>query len=125
MTELDAELPGLALELIAEFGKVVVYSVVSAGVYNVATGDILPGEVNSTIKVIVEDYNLQSSGQAFASGLIESGDKKLTVAAQSFAALPTTEDKFVVDGVTYRVVNVKITYSGELPAIYELQGRQT
>lgn len=124
MTELDQELPNLALELINEFGKNVAYSIVSSDAYNVATGVSALSYINFNLKAIVEDYNLQGSGQALALGLIETGDKKLTMAAISFNSLPTTEDTFLVDGIKYRVVNVKITYSGELAAIYELQGRQ-
>lgn len=127
MTELDTELGPLAVELIEEYGKEVSYTVTSPGVYDPATGAAAPAGAPFTIKAIVEDYSLQGSGQGFASGLIEVGDKKLTVAAQSenmAGKEPTTSDTIIVDGVTYTVQNVKKVYSGELVALYEIQGRK-
>ncbi len=127
MTELDTELGPVAAELIEEFGKSISYSLITPGAYNPATGEGLGTTEVLDIKAIVEDYSLQGSGQGFASGLIEIGDKKLTVAAQSEAMAgktPTTSDSFTVDEIGYIVQNVKIVYSGELAALYEIQGRK-
>lgn len=124
MTELDLELPGIALELINEFGKVVVFNVNPLGVYNVATATNVVVAEPLTIKAVVEDYSLINSGQGYADGLIEVGDKKLTVAASSFASKPTSSDTFVLDAEQFNVVNVKAIYSGELAALYEVQGRR-
>lgn len=120
MTELDAEIGPLALELIDEYGKSLSYTITTAGEYDTLTGDAVPTVETIEIKGIVEEYK----GQDFASGLIEGNDKKITVAAQAFAEVPTTVDKLIIDGATYTIVGVKTVYSGELPAIYELQARR-
>lgn len=124
MTELDGIFPDLALELIEEFGKVIQYVTIKDGVYDVATARNVTTAIPSEPKAIVEDYSLQGSGQGYASGLIEAGDKKLTVAALAFDPDPTTGDKFGLDGTVYTVQNVKTTYSGEEKAIHEIQGRR-
>jgi len=123
VTELDLELPELAAELIAEYGADVQYVVSTQPAYNPATGKATAVENNFDFKAIVEDYSLQGSGQAFASGLVESGDKKLTTAASFFDEKPSPGDKFRFEESLYTVLNVKTTYSGQLACLYEIQGR--
>ena len=119
MTELDAEIGPLALELIDEFGKSINFISVVAGNYDPTTGEAMPNSTNKAIKAIVEDYK----GQDYSSDLIEGGDKKVTVAAQAFNSIPTTSDKVEIDGLSYTIQAVKVIYSGDLAAIYELQAR--
>ena len=124
MTELDLELPELAAELIDEFGAEVSYVIFGEPAYDTATAkSVTPETPVPGVKAIVEDYSLQGSGQAFASGLVESGDKKLTTAAVYFGVEPSPGDKFGFDGEVYTVLNVKTVYSGQLPCLYEIQGR--
>lgn len=120
MTELDTEIGPLALELIDEYGKAISYSRVTPGEYNTDTGAVESATVVIELRAIVEEY----AGQSFLSGLIEAGDKKVTIAANSVDTLPTTQDTVLIDNITYTVVNVKITYSGDLAALYELQCRK-
>jgi hypothetical protein len=122
MTELDAELPELALELIEEFGKLISYTIVGAGgAYNPATSSRASGAGQPfDVKAIVEDFKFQD----YSAGLIEAGDKKLTIAARSFPTPPTPSDKAAWGGARYNVVAVKETNSGELAVIYELQVRK-
>lgn len=121
MTELDLEIPGLAAEVINDFGKSIVYqrTPTDGSGYDPATGTIaLVGEpVN--IKGIVEPYR----GQRLMAGLVEASDLKITIAADGLpdGFLPTPEDIASFDGEDYKVKNVMPTYSGELVAIYELQ----
>lgn len=126
MTELDGVFPDLALELINEFGKEIEYRSVAIGAYDVATATNATAEVKANIKALVEDYSLQNSGQGFASGLIESGDKKLTIAAMALPSEPTPSDTFklnATDENDYTIINIKAVYSGEMVAVYEIQGR--
>lgn len=118
MTELDLEIPGLAAELINEYGKRIDFGRVEPGEYNPATRTAAPGSINGSVKALVEPYR----GQRLLAGLVEASDLKLTVAAESFPnGEPTTEDVAGIDGVTYTVKNVMPTYSGERVAIYEIQ----
>lgn len=123
MTELDAELGPAAVEVIEEFGKSVEYVLTSEAVYDPSTGHAGSGETPVPgIKIAPpEDYSanaISSSG-----GLVEIGDKRLTVPALYFPTPPTEQDKVSFDGVTYIVVGVTTIYSGELPCLYILQVR--
>lgn len=122
MTELDLEIPGLATELIEEFGKVLGYVQRGEGTYNPATSMADAPENPVDIKGIVEPYK----GQRMMAGLVEAGDLKVTAARESFDQFeepPTTGDVIFIDTMPHNVMNVMATYSGELIAIYELQVR--
>lgn len=121
MTELDLEIPGLATELINEYGKNIAYTRIDSGDYDPATSSAGAGNGEPVnIKGILEPYK----GQMFEGELVETDDLKLTCAGEAFALVPTSGDKVEFDGKTYNIVNVKPTYSGELVALYELQIRR-
>jgi hypothetical protein len=124
MTELDLEIPGLAEEIIAEFGKDITYTLTEPGDYNPATSLAEATGEPFIIKGIVEPYR----GQRMLAGLIEVGDLKVTVAAKSFEGKsePTPGDIADIngDGTNFNIITVLPNYSGELVAIYELQVRQ-
>lgn len=122
MTELDLEIPGLAAELIAEYGKDIGYVQREEGTYNPATSMADMPENPIDVKGIVEPYR----GQRMLAGLVEAGDLKVTVARESFDQFqdnPSTGDVMFIDGGPHNVMNVMATYSGELIAIYEFQVR--
>ena len=121
MTELDEEIPGLATEIIAEYGKDIAYIQREPGTYDPATSQAMPTPTDRVIKGIVEPYR----GQRLIAGLVEAGDLKVTCAAESFEGLkdPSPEDIMTIDDKDFNVINVLPTYSGELVAIYEFQVR--
>jgi hypothetical protein len=122
MTELDLEIPGLAAEIIAEYGKDIGYTRRTPGTYNTETSSAEPVDVPVIIKGIVEPYR----GQRLIAGLVEATDLKVTIAAESFAegAEPSAQDIMEFDDNKYTVINVLPTFSGELIAIYEFQVRR-
>jgi hypothetical protein len=125
MTELDAELVPLALEVIEEYGKAVDYVLVKSKTYDPATGNV-SGDVMAVPGVKVappEDYPPRVT--ASSGGLIEVGDKKITTAAAYFVDYdaPTTGDHISYDGTTYYVRQVTTVFSGDLPCLYVLQVR--
>jgi hypothetical protein len=122
MTELDLEIPVLATELIEEYGKEIGYTQREPGEYDTNTSMAVPTENPKVIKAIVEPYR----GQRMVAGLVEAGDLKVTIAAESFADFdeePSTGDICFIDGNPFNVVNALATYSGELKAIWEFQVR--
>lgn len=123
MTELDEELGPLALELIEEFGKGIFVDTMPIGSYDVATATNTVIATTIETKAIEEDFKL---GQTVNGGLVELGDKKLTVAALPFERKPTSQDKVrfkVAPLVEWTVISVIEVMSGERAAIYELQVR--
>lgn len=125
MTELDAELIPLTLEVIEEYGKEFDYTLTGQSNYDPATQtntpDTLPLEA---IKMAPpEDY----SGYSIANGLAEAGDKKILVPAAYFNDIdktPTPEDLAAFDEAVWTVKAVKTYFSGELPCLYELRVRK-
>jgi len=124
VTELDGELPETVAELINEFGADISYQYVKGSVYDPAkSSSVVSVGLPMARKAIIEDYDLQGSGASLGVGLIKSGDKKLSVAAFDFPVSPSPGDKTEVNGDAFSVVNVKTVYSGQLPALHELQVR--
>lgn len=121
MTELDLEIPGLAQELIASYGKLVTYKIVTAGVYSPSTGIANPSTANLSIRCVVEDMR----SNAFNADIVKAGDKKLTFADADFTAgKPSAGDIVVIDGDSFTVIEPKAVYSGDLVAIWQLQVRK-
>lgn len=123
-TVLDKIARPIAKDLINNFGASVFLTRVVQGAYDPATSSASKREETYAIKALVEDYNLVDSGAGFAAGLIEFGDKKITVAALTLNFTPTAGDIITALNQKFTVIRVTTTYSGELPALFELQGRR-
>jgi len=122
MTVLDAKFRALSDKLIDKYGKSVTLTSVTNGAYNPATGTSAKTTATSTVKAIVEDYSLHSSGVGFQTGLIKAGDKKVTIAALGITK-PKPSDTVTIDAVVWNIVRVVETWSGEQIAVYECQLR--
>ena len=122
MTALDTKFRALSNRLIDKYGKSVTLTSVTNGAYNPATGTSAKTTATSTVKAIVEDYNLHSSGVGFQTGLIKAGDKKVTIAALGITK-PKPSDTITIDTVAWNIVRVVETWSGEQIAVYECQLR--
>jgi hypothetical protein len=122
MTALDAKFRALATKLITKNGKSVTFASVTAGEYNPSISEVTNTSISATVKAIVEDYDLHSSGAGFSSGLIFSGDKKFSIAAAGITK-PKPGDKITLDGVFYSVMRVTEVWSGEQICLFECQAR--
>lgn len=116
---LDADFGPLAVELLSEFGKAVTLNRVTAGTYDPATSKATNSEKSETVNALLEDYKPYE----LANGLAVVGDKKLTVAAQGFK-VPALTDGVTIDGTRFAIVSLQTIYSGELAALYIIQGRK-
>lgn len=126
MTNLDDKFRPLAASLIAKFGKsITLTGAASDPVYDPSTGGVTAGTPSTQIvKALIEDYSLHSVGAAFSSGLILTGDKKISIAARGLIVSPTPGFMVTLNGVVWNVVNVQETWSGEQVAMYALQVRK-
>ncbi|MFZ6655934.1 hypothetical protein [Undibacterium sp. TJN19] len=96
---------------------------VDQGAYDPTTGSAATNEASTSLKGLVEDYNRQSDGAAFVSGLVLEGDKKITIAAAALTVVPAPGDRITFDTSDMTIKNVKTTFAGDLPALYELHAR--
>lgn len=116
------EMAVMALELISEFGQPVTISKTEQGEYDPETGGESPG---TTVEQVAQGMLLDFTGLEFQNNsLIREGDKKLKIAAQGLAWVPSLLDKVVAQGRTWSIVPpLKEVNPAGTPILYELQVR--
>lgn len=120
MTALDTKARATAVRLLNKYGKSVSHTIVTEGTYDPITGEVSGGSTTVGVpKALVEDFN----GTDYTSGLIEIGDRKLTIAASGNTE-PKPNDRFTVGSDVYTVIAVEIIWSGEQAALYVSQVRK-
>ena len=105
----------VASKLMAKFGGVVTINRVTAGVYNPATGTASEVVVGTVVRGVMEDVNVRE-----VNDLIQSGDKRLTIAAADLAVAPSTADRIAVGTVTHQIIRVTTIEQDNTAITYEL-----
>jgi hypothetical protein len=105
----------VASKLMAKFGGEVTINRVTAGVYNPITGTASEVVAGTVVRGVMEDVNVRE-----ANDLIQSGDKRLTVAASDLAAAPSTADRVMVGTVTHQIIRVTTIEQDNTPITHEL-----
>ena len=117
---LDAKMRSTASRLLAKFGKAVPITVV-VKTYSPSSGAFtVTSTTTTTVNGAVSEFSAGITGNAD----VISGDLKVTIAAMDLTQEPLAGDTVVIDGQTYKVINVFPTYSGELVALWKLQVRK-
>lgn len=120
MTALDTKARATAVRLLEKYGKTISHTIVTEGTYDPITGDVSGGSTTVGVpKAVIEDF----AGTDYLSGLVEKGDRKVTIAAQGNNE-PKPNDRFIVGSDTYTVIAVTIVWSGEQAALYISQVRK-
>ena len=112
---LSTPLRKVASKLMARFGGVATIRRVQNGVYNATSGTISETSVDTTVRGVLEDVRLREVNE-----LIQSGDKKLTIAAADTAAVPTTADRVIIGNRNLQVIEVRTIEQNNEPITYEL-----
>ena len=105
----------VASKLMAKFGGVVTIRRITAGVYNPTTGTASEVIADTAVRGVLEDVNVRE-----VNDLIQSGDKRLTVAAADVAAVPSTADRVLIGGVTHQVIRVTTIEQDNTAITHEL-----
>ena len=105
----------VASKLMAKFGGVVTINRVTAGVYNPTTGTASEVVAGTVVRGVMEDVNVRE-----VNDLIQSGDKRLTVAAADVANAPITSDKVLIASVVHQVIRVTTVEQDNEPITHEL-----
>ena len=105
----------VASKLMAKFGGVVTINRVTAGVYNPTTGTASEVVAGTVVRGVMEDVNVRE-----VNDLIQSGDKRLTVAAADVAAVPSTADRVLIGGITHQIIRVTTVEQDNEPITHEL-----
>ena len=120
MTALDDRLRPMAATLINRAGKPMTLRRVTGSSYDPATGTVIETTSDTALKGVIEDYAVER----ITGGLIQQGDRQISLAAEPIAAEPAPGDTVLIDGEEHLVISVSATYSGEDPAFYRLQVRR-
>lgn len=105
----------VASRLMAKFGGMVTINRVTAGVYNPTTGTASEVVAGTVVRGVMEDVNVRE-----VNDLIQSGDKRLTVAAVDLTVAPSTADRVVVGTVTHQIIRVTTIEQDNTPITHEL-----
>ena len=120
MTALDLRARASAVRLLLKYGKQVTLTIVTEGTYNPTTGDMSGASTTTqTPNALIEDF----PGVDYVNGLVEKGDKRITIAADGYTE-PKPNDTFTVDSLVYKVISVSTVWSGEQAALYASQVRK-
>jgi hypothetical protein len=105
----------VASKLMAKFGGEATINRVTAGVYNPTTGTASETVAGTVVRGVMEDVNVRE-----VNDLIQSGDKRLTVAAADVEAVPSTADRVLIGGITHQIIRVTTIEQGNTPITHEL-----
>ena len=107
--DIDATFMPVAVELIdSVFPTSIIYQQVQPPVYDPATGDVTETVTQLNIKA-----GVLSRGRVEQGGVSESLELRLWIhhASSGLPQLPTTADRVVYDGTTWKVFSIDPTYS--------------
>ena len=104
-----------AQSAIKKLGGEVTVQTVSGGGYDTATGQISESISSNEIKGVLQGVSAREVNE-----LIQSGDKRLIIAAADAAAVPTTQDRVLISGISHEVVKIDTIEQDNEPITYEL-----
>ena len=112
---LATSLRKVSSKLMSKFGGEVTIRRITVGAYNTSTGTAAETTSDTVLRGVVEDVNVRE-----VNDLIQSGDKRLTVAAADVATVPNTADRVLISGVTHQVIRVTTVEQDNEPITHEL-----
>jgi hypothetical protein len=105
----------VASKLMVKFGGEATIRRITVGAYNTSTGTAAETTSDTVLRGVVEDVNVRE-----VNDLIQSGDKRLTVAAADVAAVPSTADRVLIGGITHQIIRVTTVEQDNEPITHEL-----
>ena len=112
---LSSPLRKVASKVITKFGGEVTIRRITVGAYNTSTGTAAETTSDTVLRGVLEDVSVRE-----VNDLIQSGDKRLTVAAADVAAVPSTADRVLIGGITHQVIRVTTIEQDNEPITHEL-----
>ena len=112
---LSGPLRKVASKVITKFGGEVTIRRITVGAYNTSTGTAAETTSDTVLRGVVEDVNVRE-----VNDLIQSGDKRLTVAAADVATVPNTADRVLIGGITHQIIRVTTIEQDNTAITHEL-----
>ena len=88
---------------------------ISTGSYNTSTGAIAETTTDSTVKGFLENIKTTETND-----LIRAKDKKLTISAQGISTEVTSQDRIIIAGIEYQIIQVDKNEQNNVIITYEL-----
>jgi hypothetical protein len=119
---LASSLQKTASKLMGKFGGALIYRKVTNGSYNAATGTISETVTDYVLRGVLQDVNLREANASAQREryLIQSGDKKLLIAAADLAFTPDTVDKVLIGAALHQIITIEIIEQDNQPITYQL-----
>lgn len=112
---LASSLQKVADKVIAKLGGEVIIRYVSAGSYNATTGVVGETISDTEVRGVLQGVSVREANE-----LIQSGDKRLTVAAKELPSAPETKDRAVISSVVHQIISVNTIEQDNEAITYEL-----
>ena len=104
-----------ASKLMAKFGGAATLRTVTPGVYNPTSGTISETTSDVALRGVLEGVSKREVNE-----LIQAGDKRMIIAADDTAVVPSTADRVIISGVTHQVIAVATIEQDNTAITYEL-----
>jgi len=105
----------VASKLVTVFGSDVKVRYISTEGYDAVTGTIRESDSYVNTKGIVEGVTSREVNE-----LIQSGDKRLIIAALGLSVVPQVKDRITIEGVMHEVIEIRKQEQDNKPITYEL-----
>ena len=100
-----------------KLGTDVVFQSISVSEYNVDTGETIESIRETRLKGILENVDVKS---VESSGLVELGDKKLTIAARDLGRTVSLKDRVLVNNRIHQIIDIRTTENTGFDVIYQV-----
>jgi hypothetical protein len=119
---LASSLQKTASKVIGKFGGALTYKRVVGGTYNTVTGTIGETVTDYAIRGVLQDVKVAETNASAQREryLIQSGDKKLLIAATDLPFTPNTADRVVIGVILNQIISVETIEQDNQPITYEL-----
>ena len=112
---LASSLRKAASKTISKLGGDITYRRVTTGIYNPTSGSMSEVKADSSIKGVVGQVT-----RSEVNDLISSQDKRLTIAAKDIDFTPTTFDRIVISGTSYKIIQINTNEQDNTAISYEI-----
>lgn len=119
-TAMDVKMRAMALRLANKFGKSVTLTTYGDSTYDVTTGTAAPSSTKSNV---IKGVITRPAKSDYDSGTAVNGDLLFLIPAQGLNKVPDLSDKVLLDGVSWKIIDIEALYSGEQVAVYTLHMR--
>ena len=100
---------------INKLGGDITYRRVTTGIYNPTSGSMSEVKSDSSIKGVISQVT-----RSEVNDLISSQDKKITIAAKDIDFSPTTFDRIVISGTSYKIVQINTNEQGNTAISFDI-----